>query len=222
MTDCFSPQTIDFLWGLRFNNNRDWFALHKPEYEAHLLAPIRALGNAVYDAFNDEYPGLGLRLHISRIYRDARRLYGRGPFKDNLWFSIEQPAEDHSGRPGFYFTIGPDHWGYGMGFYDARAAMMQAWRADIDRNPVRALELAERFAAQDTFTLSGPLYARSKGGPGGLLDGWYNRRLVSLEFEAPPDERLFAPTLAGHMLEGFRFLLPYYEWLYAIAVRDET
>ena len=24
----FSPETIDFLWGIRMNNNRDWFLEH--------------------------------------------------------------------------------------------------------------------------------------------------------------------------------------------------
>ena len=105
MAALFSPATIDFLWALRFNNNREWFQEHKPTYEEHLLQPIRALASAVYDAFTDAHPDLGLNLHISRIYRDARRLYGRGPLKDYLWFTIEQPSADHQARPGFYFTI---------------------------------------------------------------------------------------------------------------------
>ena len=32
----FSPETIDFLWGLRLNNYRDWFMAHKDEYQKHL------------------------------------------------------------------------------------------------------------------------------------------------------------------------------------------
>ena len=39
----FSPETIDFLWGIRFNNNRDWFTLHKQEYQATLYEPMKAL-----------------------------------------------------------------------------------------------------------------------------------------------------------------------------------
>ncbi len=222
MATVFSPQTIDFLWGLRFNNNREWFQANKAVYEEHLLQPIRSLGNQVYDALAEAHPGLGLNLHISRIYRDARRLFGRGPFKDHLWFSIEQPSREHPARPGFYFTIGPEHYGYGMGFYEARAATMQAYRQDIDRNPQRAADLALRLETQNVFQLCGPLYARSKGGPGGILDPWYNRRIIGLEFEAAPDEALFSEGLAAHMLEGFEFLLPYYEWLFGIASRAEA
>lgn len=35
----------------------------------------------------------GLIRKVTRIYRDARRLHGRGPYKESLWFTVEQPAE---------------------------------------------------------------------------------------------------------------------------------
>ena len=28
MFEGFYPETIDFLWGIRMNNNRDWFTAH--------------------------------------------------------------------------------------------------------------------------------------------------------------------------------------------------
>ena len=28
----FTPETVDFLWGIRMNNNRDWFLEHKKQY----------------------------------------------------------------------------------------------------------------------------------------------------------------------------------------------
>ena len=34
MFNGFTPAAIDFLWGIRFNNNRDWFQAHKAEYQA--------------------------------------------------------------------------------------------------------------------------------------------------------------------------------------------
>ena len=35
----FTPETIDFLWGIRMNNNRDWFLEHKKTTRQH---PVRA------------------------------------------------------------------------------------------------------------------------------------------------------------------------------------
>ena len=28
----FTPETVDFLWGIRMNNNRDWFEANKKNY----------------------------------------------------------------------------------------------------------------------------------------------------------------------------------------------
>ena len=35
----FSPETIDFLWGIRMNNNREWFLPHKQQYIDALYEP---------------------------------------------------------------------------------------------------------------------------------------------------------------------------------------
>ena len=45
----FSSETVDFLWGIRFNNERGWFEAHKEDYQRHVLAPMRELGEALYD-----------------------------------------------------------------------------------------------------------------------------------------------------------------------------
>ena len=40
----FSPETIDFLWGIRLNNNREWFEAHKKQYQTTLYEPMKAAG----------------------------------------------------------------------------------------------------------------------------------------------------------------------------------
>ena len=82
----YSQETVDFMWGIRFNNERGWFLAHKDDYQQHLLAPTRELGQAVYEGLSAALPQEPLILKVSRIYRDARRLHGQGPYKDHLWF----------------------------------------------------------------------------------------------------------------------------------------
>lgn len=72
----YDQQTVDFLWGIRFNNDRSWFQEHKEQYQIHLLAPTRALGEQLYDGLHAMLPHEPLILKVSRIYRDARRLHG--------------------------------------------------------------------------------------------------------------------------------------------------
>ena len=114
----FSEKTADFLWGLALNNDRGWFNAHREEYEEHLNQPFRALAAETFERMQTLRSDVDLRLHIARIYRDARRLYGRGPFKENLWFTIHQ-GDPHEGGPTFWFELNGREWSYGAGWWEA-------------------------------------------------------------------------------------------------------
>ena len=206
----FSEATNEFLWGIRLNNERSWFQEHKQEYLDHVQTPLRALSEEVYDAFTAAHPELELIVRVSRIYRDARRLYGRGPYKSNLWFTLRSAGEDWNELPAFWFGLHPDSYGYGMGVYDARPVTMARFRAMIDREPEEMLALARAFERQDRFRLDGEEYKRPKGRPEPPLDRWYNRKRLDLCYETLPDARLYSPALAEDVVQGFEYLLPYY------------
>ena len=101
----FSQETVDFMWGIRFNNERTWFEAHKEIYKTQFYQPMKELGEELYDHIREQRPDYGLICKTTRIYRDARRLHGRGPYKDNLWFTIEQPGESWTDRPSFWFEL---------------------------------------------------------------------------------------------------------------------
>lgn len=208
----YTQETLDFLWGIRFNNERGWFMAHKEDYQAHLLRPTRELGEQVYEALHEKYPKEPFMLKMSRIYRDARRLHGQGPYKDHLWFCIRTGDEDWTGRPTFYFEIAPDYYSYGMGFWAPKASLMESYRKGIDENPETLAKLVRRFNRQTHFVLAGPEYARSRGEVGELLRPWYQKKSVNLQHELPPDERIFSPELAQDMIEGFEELMPFYKY----------
>lgn len=205
----FTPETIDFLWGIRMNNNRDWFLEHKKQYVSTLYEPMKALGKDLFAPFT-EIPGTILK--VSRIYRDARRLHGQGPYKDHLWLCVRTGDQDWTGRPTFYFEIAPDYYSYGMGFWCAAPALMALYRQRIDADPKPLEKLVRRFDRQQTFRLTGPEYARSKGQVSDLLRPWYQKKSLSLQCEAPLDQRIFNPQLPQEILESFRELLPFYRY----------
>ena len=49
----FSPETMDFLWGIRMNNERSWFLAHKNDYMQYLYEPMKALGEAIFRPFQE-------------------------------------------------------------------------------------------------------------------------------------------------------------------------
>lgn len=123
----------------------------------------------MYDGLAAALPHEPLILKVSRIYRDARRLHGQGPYKDHLWFCVRTGDQDWTGRPAFYFEIAPDYYSYGMGFWAASAATMTRYRQQIDRDPKTLEKLVRQFDRQQVFQLTGPDYVRSKGQVSDLL-----------------------------------------------------
>ena len=213
----FSQEAVDFLWGIRFNNERSWFLAHKEEYHRLVETPLRQLAAQVEETMAEEFPELGLEKKVSRIYRDARRLHGRGPYKDHMWFSLRRPHDRGMTVPGFYFEIAPNYYSYGMGCYDPTPVTMAKLRARIDRDPGPLEDLARRLAEQEEFVLEGQTYKRPKGDPGPLLSPWYNRRQIGLSSDHNCEGLLFEPGLADRVAEGFRFLVPYYLYLRDLA-----
>ena len=47
----YTQETVDFMWGIRFNNERTWFMEHKEQYQKHLLEPTRALAEQTLQDF---------------------------------------------------------------------------------------------------------------------------------------------------------------------------
>ena len=212
--DGFSPKTSEFLWELSFNNERTWFLAHKDEFERVLNAPFKALAEETFALIQQRYPQLDCRLHVARIYRDARRLHGRGPYKDHLWFSIKGGDALLEG-PMFWFEIGAADYSYGMGFYSATAAQMEAFRRNIDANPARFERIAAAVEKLDGFAVSGEEYKRPKGSRGGVIDHWYNRRRAGIDCTRDFGGALFSPALPQTLVEAFSRLMPMYEFFVA-------
>ena len=209
----YTQGTIDFLWGLKLNNERSWFQAHKGEFLEQVDRPTRELAEQLRSEMTDLYPKLGLELKVSRIYRDARRLFGRGPYKDHLWFSLRRPGE-HDGRiPCFWFEVAADRYGYGMGCWEVPPATMAKLRARIDRDPRPIEKLARAVEKRGEFVLDGPEYKRPKGDPGALLQPSDHRKGISFNCERNCEGVFFTPELAGQVLEGWKSLVPQYQFL---------
>ena len=209
----FSQESVDFLWGIRLNNERSWFLEHKEEYLTLVDAPLRTLAAEVGRSMAEEFPRLGLELKVSRIYRDARRLHGRGPYKDHMWFTLRRPGEREGAIPCFYFEIAPAYYSYGMGTYDPTPLTMAKLRARIDRDPKTMEALTRKLARQTEFALETEDYKRPRSAaPSPLLEPWYRMKSFSICHEEKLTEELFSRAIAERLKEGYGFLLPYYDY----------
>lgn len=213
MFNGFAPKTIEFMWSLRLNNEKSWFEAHKEEFQNLFQTPMKELGREVFDRVTSEHNGHGFNHKLSRIYKDARRLRGgEGPYRDNMWFSIEKPSEEWTATPVFWFELSPDNWCYGLGYYQARAETMAKLRARIDRDPKGFERLVAFLDKQDEFVLDGPEYARQKQAPTEKTSVWYNKKSFSLIHRQSNGEELYSPDLAVRLAHGMLSLMPLYDY----------
>ena len=208
----FSPETSEFFWELQFNNERPWFLEHKEHFERVLNTPFKELAKDTFEIVNREYPLSGLEMHASRIYRDARRLHGRGPYKDDLWFSIKNRLNGYNG-PSFFFSITPKDYCYGMGFYCGQTSEMELFRQSVDANPARFLRLAEEINEMPGFVIGGEKYKRPKSNYGSIIDEWYNRKFVSVIKTSDYDSLLYSADLPDVLAGAYIKMMPMYEYL---------
>ena len=217
----FSEQTVEFLWNLRLNNSREWFQAHRDEYEALMHRPTKDLANALFDHLRDKYPKHDWNLHISRIYRDARRLYGRGPMQDHLWFTLWADREEDA-APAFWFSFTPDGWDCGMGCWSSgRNTVMERFRAQVKLDPAPAEQLAKKLAKQDLFVLDGESYHKRRMETTPLLQSWVDKKWLGLEHRAPHDEISLSDRLFPFIRDGWDWLMPFYTYFLTLPELEE-
>lgn len=205
----FFPETIDFLWSLRFNNDRDWFAAHKPVYKTYLLEPMKALAAQVSEPFLGES---GRKLHLSRIYRDMR-MRPTTFYKDSLWFCIQYPGESWLGEPSLCFEIKPEGYNFGFLFWNARPAQMKALRAKMAAAPDPFLAMITEAQETSGLTLDGSRYKYPPTVcPDARLEPYFSLRNLYALCERQPDRLLFSPQLAEELTRVFSCWLPVLEF----------
>lgn len=209
----FTDETVDFMWGIRFNNEKPWFEAHKDIYLTHLYQPMRELNEEIYSFIREKRPDYDLIGKVSRIYRDARRLFGRGPYKDHLWLSVKQPADQFTSVPTFWFEMAPDNWSYGMGYWMPKPVTMAKLRARIDRDPAAMEKLTRKLNRQQEFVLETQDYKKPRSqAPSELLKPWYRMKSFSICHEDKLTDELFCRDIVDRLKQGYEFLLPYYDY----------
>lgn len=214
----FPADLPDFLWGIALNNEKPWFEARRDIYERCLHGPIKALAWQVTDRLGEKFPDIVLTPHISRIYRDARTLNGRGPLNDHMWFSLGRTGRVYAAEPQFYFGIEARCCDWGMGYWNADAEMLERWRRSIDANPAKLTRIVRKINTMEGFESIAAPYKRPKGDPGPLLYEWYNARHPGVGkvewFEPDPP----GPELADRLAEDFGKLMPLYEYFLSLGI----
>jgi len=209
MFEGFTPETVDFLWGIRLNNNREWFLEHKKDYVNHLYEPMKALGKELFTPFLDKS---GELLKVSRIYRDAR-MHHPLPYKESLWICIRQDVEWWAENPCLFFEICPDGISYGFAFLRPRVAVLETIRRDIAAKPAEFLKLIRDAEKNTGLPITATLYKRPKPAPSEALAPFFawKKDICCIQEEAFSPET-FGPELADRVGKFLEHLVPLYDF----------
>ena len=205
----FTPETIDFLWGIRMNNNKEWFTANKKQYTDHLYHPMKELGKELFEPFLDKPGNL---LKVSRIYRDAR-MHPPEPYKESLWICIRQDVEWWAENPCLYFEVNPDGAHYGFFLWKMRTSAMEDFRRHITAYPDEFLELICSTEEAVGQPVTAHLYKRPKQTDNPDLAPFFAwKEHIACVRSIEPGPGMFGPELKNDVADFFEKLTPLYEY----------
>ena len=201
----YTPETVDFLWGIRLNNNREWFLEHKNQYTQTLYHPTKALGAELFAPFIDK-PGELLK--VSRIYRDAR-MHHPLPYKESLWICIRQDVAWWAENPCLFFELSPEGASYGLVHWRPRVSVMEDIRRDIAARPEQFLEMIRSVEEATGQAVTADCYKRPKPTEDPRLAPYFAwKGNIACVREEAPSEDLFTPALLSRVQTLFSQLRP--------------
>ena len=209
MFEGFSPETVDFLWGIRMNNNREWFLQNKKAYQKTLYEPMKELAQEIYKPFLNKSGNL---LKVSRIYRDARR-HPALPYKESIWICIRQDVEWWAENPCLYFDIFPEGISYGFILWRPRVSTMAQIRQEMANDPQKFLDLIAKTEKETGIPIRAQCYKRPKEAPVEALAPYYAwKDSIACVVEEPFGEATFSPELSQRVSTFLEKLIPLYEY----------
>ena len=136
MVTTISKKALQFLTTLEKNNNREWFAEHKPEFKA-LETEVKGFYNTAFESLQ-QYDDVD-KLKMFRIYRDVRFSKNKTPYKTHFGGSFRRKKPQLRG--GYYLHIEPENSFIATGFWEPVKEDLFRIRKEfeIDDTEIRAI-----------------------------------------------------------------------------------
>jgi uncharacterized protein (TIGR02453 family) len=217
----FPPETLTFLAGLKENNNKEWFAGHRADYDASVEA-AKAFVDAVGPQLKTFAPAINFEAKIGaslqRPNRDTRFSKDKRLYKEqiDLWFwHGDKKGFD---LPGYFLRIEPDFTYVATGMMHILPPALFRFRdaLDADRSGEALVATIDRINALGRYQVG---YPSRKSLPKGYAKD--HPRAEYLLYESLwghlriPPEAILRSDFADITVAAWRDLAPLTEWLMA-------
>lgn len=210
-----------FLNQLKENNNRDWFAAHKDDFQKE-QDNIEAFAEALLQELNthDVIETPSGKKSLYRIYRDTRFSNNKTPYKTHWSGSFKRATKYRRG--GYYFHIEPGNSYVAGGFFGPNPADLKLIRNDIafDAAPLRAILNSESFIS--TFeTLRGE---QVKTAPKGFsadheaIDLLRYKQFLLIRYFT--NEEVLGKEFVKQAGEAYRNMQPFFDYMSEVLTTD--
>lgn len=129
------PVVFDFLKKLSANNNREWFAAHRDEYENARIEFEKLVAVTIerISLFDESIRGLQVKDCTYRIYRDTRFSPDKTPYKTHFgaYINANGKKSDHCG---YYIHLEPGNCMLAGGSYCPPPKILKALRQAVYDN----------------------------------------------------------------------------------------
>ena len=143
---------LDFLTALRVNNDRQWFGVHKEEYNDIRRQCLEEVGVLIaeIERFDPHLAGVAPEQCVYRIYRDIRFSADKSPYKTHFGVVL-----GHGGKKckeaAYYLHIDPDGCAFFSGVWFPEMPVLRFLRRNIYDNLDEFLEIIDSPAFKSEY-----------------------------------------------------------------------
>jgi len=214
----FPREGIKFLRQLKKNNNRDWFANHKTEYEEFVKLPMQSLISTLQTPMMKLAPEFEFnpKRSMFRIHRDTRFSKDKTPYKTHV-AAIFHPEGHWEESAGFYLHIEPEEVYLGGGIYMPDGVQLKKIRTAIANRSGEFLSIVQGRTFKNRFgKLEGSKLQRN---PQGFFQDhpmieWLKYKQFFAGVSWKTDE-CFSPKFVEKIIAVYRDLLPFVQFFNA-------
>ena len=149
-----TKDTLEFLFKLKYNNNREWFQENKPLYEKALAEVEGTLKELIplIAQFDPTVAGLEPKDCLFRIYRDVRFSKDKSPYKMHFGALIAQGGKSVMNSTGYYFHIEPGNSLVASGLFHPGTELLEKIRKKIETRLDEFKAIVNRPEFRKAFT----------------------------------------------------------------------
>lgn len=213
-----NKSTLEFLNGLKYNNNREWFLNNQSAYKEaknNFESFVQEIINEI-TVFDPILRGLEVKNCVYRINRDIRFSNDKTLYKSHLGAFIVRGGKKNGDKfGGYYFHIEPGQSMIAGGAYMPPSPWLSAIRENISDDPEQFLKIiSEKNFVKYFGEIEGE---KLKSAPKGYASD--HPQIDLLKFKSylvtnnVPDEDVLTPGFLKHTVNVFKAMKPLNDFL---------